>query len=183
MRVTHGVVLILATFLFGIGVAAAETMRDCTEARIEARKSIRAESDRKHQVCYGNRDCLAHAEAWWHAESTRVDKEAAACRARVRSVQKREPPPWAGWKPGDPPPRDKNGRYYLMSCSGKVLGTYMPGGALEMELKTRGGSCHPAESWGELNLKPGPSEWGYCRDGSWGHRSSGCVHASPPRDR
>ena len=182
MSATRLVMLVLAILFVGAGIAIAETMRDCTEARIEARGTARAESDRRHQACRGSRECLAQAEDWWQARVKEIDRESGACRARVRAREQKEPPPWANWKPGDPPPRTKDGRYYLMSCSGKPLGIYKPGGALEMELKTRGGSCHPSETWGELQLKPGATpEWGYCRDGSWGHRSNGCVHASPPR--
>jgi hypothetical protein len=174
--------IIAVSLLAGAGIAAAQTRKECTDARIDARGAARAESDRRRQICYGNRECLQRAEDWWKARTREIDDERAACNARVRAKEQREPPPWANWKPGDPPPRDKHGNHYLMSCNGKVLGTYRPGGALEMELKTRGGSCHPAQSWGELNLKPGATpEWGYCRDGSWGHRSNGCVHASPPR--
>lgn len=180
MRVTRGTLRILATVLVAVGIASAESTRDCSEARIEARRTARAESDRRLHACRGNRECLAAAEARWEAEKRRIDDESAVCYARVRSLERREPPPWANWKPGDPPPRAKDGRYYLMSCSGKVLGLYRPGGALEMELKTRGGSCLPSETWGDVNLLPKGSEWGYCRDGSWGHRSNGCVHASPP---
>jgi hypothetical protein len=183
MICTRFVVLLAAIVATSTGNVAAETMRDCTEARLEARGKLRGESDRRRQACNGNRQCLADAEAWWQAATKQVDERRAACNARVRSTAKREPPPWANWKPGDPPPRAKDGRYYLMSCSGKVLGMYTPGGALEMELKSRGGSCHPSDTWGEIKMNPGAvSEWGYCRDGSWGHRSSGCVHASPPRD-
>lgn len=180
MSVTRVTLRIVATVLVAVGIASAESTRDCSEARIEARRTARAESDRRHQACMGNRECLAAAKARWEAEKQRIDDESAVCYARVRSLERREPPPWANWKPGDPPPRAKDGRYYLMSCSGKVLGLYRPGGALEMELKTRGGSCHPSETWGDVNLLPKGSEWGYCRDGSWGHRSNGCVHASPP---
>src|SRR5262249_32271601 len=66
--------------------------------------------------------------------------EASACRARVQSQTKAEPPPYLHWKPGDPSPVAKDGRRYLMSCSGKVLGLYKPGGALEVELKTHPGN-------------------------------------------
>lgn len=180
MSVLRGKLLILAIVLVGVGIASAESTRDCSEARIEARRTARAESDRRHQACMGYRECLAAAKARWEAEKQRIDDESAVCYARVRSLERREPPPWANWKPGDPPPRAKDGRYYLMSCGGKVLGLYRPGGALEMELKTRGGSCHPSETWGDVNLLPKGSEWGYCRDGSWGHRSNGCVHVPPP---
>jgi hypothetical protein len=180
MSLARGASLSLAALLVGGGIAPAESLRDCSEARIEARGTARAESDRRHHACMGNRECLAEAKARSQAATQRIDDETAICYARVRSLERREPPPWANWKPGDPPPRAKDGRYYLMSCSGKVLGLYKPGGALEMELKTRGGSCHPGETWGDVNLLPKGSEWGYCRDGSWGHRSSGCVHASPP---
>jgi hypothetical protein len=180
---TRLTVLIAAIVVTSAASVVAETMSDCTESRIEARTRLRAESDLRHQACRGNRQCLAKAEAWWQAATKQVDDARAACNARVRSAQKREPPPWANWKPGDPPPCTKDGqRCYLMSCSGKVLGMFRPGGALELELNARGGSCHPAESWGQIKMNPGPtSEWGYCRDGSWGHRSNGCVHASPPR--
>jgi len=180
MPVARVVLLLGVTLLLGAGIAAAETMRECSDARTEEWTVFRADVDRQRQACMGNRGCLAEAEARWQAGKKRIDDAAAACRARVRREQKPEPPPWANWKPGDPPPVGKDGKHYLMSCNGKVLGTYKPGGALEMELKTRGGSCLPSDNWGDPKLLPGPSDWGYCRDGSWGHRTNGCTYASPP---
>jgi hypothetical protein len=166
-----------------VSTASGEVVRECGKVRREARSAARAELDRQGQICMGNRDCLARAEATWQATTKRIDDERRACDAELRRREAAQPPPWANWKPGDPPPRAKDGRYYLMSCSGKVLGLYRPGGALEMELKTRGGSCHPARSWGELHLKPGEAtNQGYCPDGRRGTFAEGCVHASPPRN-
>jgi len=73
-----------------------------------------------------------------------------------------------------------NGRRYIMSCRGKVLGLYKPGGALKMELKTLPGNCYPGD-----NPWPGPGVSGpftdhcYEKDtGSWkaytGGRPSWC---------
>ena len=180
MTVVRGALLLGATLLLGVVDTDAETYNDCSHARTEAWTILRSDVDRQRQACQGNRTCLKEAEARWQEGKKQIDGERAACSARVRKQERAEPPPWANWKPGDPPPRGKHGERYLMSCNGKVLGTYKPGGALEMELKTRGGSCLPSDSWGDPRLLPGPSEWGYCRDGSWGHRTNGCTFASPP---
>ena len=94
------------------------------ETRDGQRRSARAESDRDH----------------------------AACRARARAQERAEPPPYLNWKPGDPPPVAKDGRRYLTSCGGKVLGLYKPGGALEVELKQHKGNCLPQDDWGTVNL-------------------------------
>ena len=155
-------------------------MKDCNDARIAARGAGRAESDRRHHACMGNRECLADAKAAWEAEKKRIDEQSAACSERVRRIEASQPPPWAGWKPGDPPPRAKDGRYYLMSCSGKVLGLYKPGGALAMEVKLQGGSCVRAETWGELKLNPeAQRQYGFCPEGGHGRVADGCRFGSP----
>src|SRR5262249_4772169 len=69
-----------------------------------------------------------------HPQSTSMTRRRPV--KRVQSQTKAEPPPCLNWKPGDPSPQAKDGRRYIMSCSGKVLGMYKPGGAVEMELKT-----------------------------------------------
>jgi hypothetical protein len=134
-----------------------ETMTDCFNARANERKAARAASDRESAACSGDRQCVKDAQAKWNAEAKHIDDEASACKARVQSQTKAEPPPYLNWKPGDPSPQAKDGRRYIMSCSGKVLGMYKPGGAVEMELKTHPGNCFPNDQpW----LAPQPGALG-----------------------
>jgi len=72
--------------------------------------------------------------------------------ARRPAASDRLSPGPAGWAAvQDPAPVAPDGRRYIMSCSGKVLGLYKPGGAVEMELKTHPGNCFPND-----NPWPGP---------------------------
>ena len=147
VRASIGVYLVV--LLVVAGPVLAETLVDCTNARIEQRRAGRAELDREGQACQGDRQCVAQAQAKWHATEQQIDSASSACRARVQSQAPR--PPAIHWKPGDPPPVAPDGRRYIMSCSGKVLGLYKPGGAVEMELKTHPGNCFPND-----NPWPGP---------------------------
>jgi hypothetical protein len=147
VRASIGVYLVV--LLVVAGPVFAETLVDCTNTRIEQRRAGRAELDREGQACQGDRQCVAQAQAKWHATEQQIDSASSACRARVQSQAPR--PPAIHWKPGDPPPVAPDGRRYIMSCSGKVLGLYKPGGAVEMELKTHPGNCFPND-----NPWPGP---------------------------
>src|SRR5207244_8194269 len=93
----------------------------------------------------GRRQWGKDADGKWTAAAKQIDDEASACKARIQSQTKAEPPPYLNWKPGDPSPQAKDGRRYIMSCSGKVLGMYKPGGAVEMELKTHPGNGLPTD--------------------------------------
>jgi len=147
-------------FAFGSTVVA-ETLSDCLATRVNARKAARAALDREAGTCSGDRQCVKDAQARWNTAAMHIDDETSACKARVRSQTKAEPPPYLNWKPGDPSPQAKDGRRYIMSCSGKVLGMYKPGGAVEMELKTHPGNCFPNDDpWLRPQLgapKPSPS--------------------------
>jgi hypothetical protein len=126
----------------------AETLSDCLATRQEARRTARAESDREGAACHGDRQCLKEASAKWERAAKQIDDAASACRARTRAQAQREPNPALHWKPGDPSPQAKDGRRYIMSCNGKILGMYKPGGAMEVELKSRPGNCIPRDDWG-----------------------------------
>src|SRR5262249_11743784 len=76
-------------------------------------------SDREAAACSGDRQCVKDAQAKWNASAKHIDDEASACKARVQSQTKAEPPPYLNWKPGDPSPQAKDGRRYIMSCSGQ----------------------------------------------------------------
>ena len=119
----------------------AENLTDCINARIEQRKAGRAELVRETSVCQGDRQCLAQAQTKWRATEQQIENTSSACRARAQSQAPR--PPDIHWKYGDPSPVAPDGRRYIMSCSGKVLGMYKPGGAVEMEMKTHPGNCFP----------------------------------------
>jgi hypothetical protein len=142
--------------VIGIETAAAEMMGDCINARIDHRKAARAELDREAAACSGDRQCIKDVQAKWNAAAKQIDDEASACKARVQSQTKAEPPPYVHWKPGDPSPKAKDGRLYIMSCSGKVLGTYKPGGAMEVELQSRPGNCIPRDDWGPAFVPVAP---------------------------
>src|SRR5690242_9577014 len=126
----------IATIVFPTASVVAETMSDCLSVRMDHRKTARTALDHDAAACSGDRQCVKDAQAKWNAAAKHIDDEASACKARVQSQTKAEPPPYLNWKPGDPSPQAKDGRRYIMSCSGKVLGMYKPGGAVEMELKT-----------------------------------------------
>ena len=156
----------------------AETMTDCFNARANERKAARAVSDRESAACSGDRQCVKDAQAKWNAAAKHIDEEASACKARVQSQTKAEPPPYLNWKPGDPSPQAKDGRRYIMSCSGKVLGMYKPGGAVEMELKTHPGNCFPNDQPWLLPQPgaPGTSSTNHCYEvgtGSYKEYSGG----------
>ena len=125
--------------------ASGETLSECQRTREDQRPSARAESDRDQSACRGDRACLKEARARSEAALGRIDADTSACRARARAQARAEPPPYLNWKPGDPPPVAKDGRRYLMSCSGKDLGLYKPGGAPEVELKQHKGNCLPQD--------------------------------------
>jgi len=154
----------------------AETLGDCTNTRIEQRGVGRAELDREARACQGDRQCVAQAQAKWHATEQQIDAASSACRARVQSQAPR--PPAIHWKPGDPSPVAPDGRRYIMSCSGKVLGLYKPGGAIEMQLKTNPGNCFPHENpWPGPGVgAPGTTVTNHCYEqgtGSWKEYSGG----------
>ena len=127
MRTLLVVVTMVAIAFVAPGMIVAETTSDCLNARINQRTTARAASDREAAACSGDRQCVKDAQANWQEAAKQIDDEASACRARVQSQTKAEPPPYLHWKPGDPSPVAKDGRRYLMSCSGKVLGLYKPG--------------------------------------------------------
>jgi len=102
--------------------------------------------------------CNMQMDAKLRALQQRASDENQACRKRV--ISKMSPPPAIHWKPGDPSPVAPDGRRYIMSCSGKVLGYYKPGGALEMELKTHPDNCIPND-----NPWPGPGVGGTATTG------------------
>ena len=161
-----------------IDIVIAETLSDCLTTRVNERKVARAASDREAATCSGDRQCVKESQAKWNAAAKHIDDEASACKARVQSQTKAEPPPYLNWKPGDPSPQAKDGRRYIMSCSGKVLGMYKPGGAVEMELKTHPGNCFPNDDpW--LRPQPGaprPSTASHCYErgtGSYKEYSGG----------
>ena len=154
MRGRKAIGLSLAVFAVATGPVFAETVADCTNARIEQRRTGRAEMDREGRACQGDRQCLAQAETKWRATEKQIDAASSACRARVQSQT--PPLPAIHWKPGDPSPVAPDGRRYIMSCSGKVLGLYKPGGAMEVELHSRPGNCIPRDDWGPAFVPVAP---------------------------
>jgi len=156
IRILSAIVALVSAIVVTTGAVLAETMNDCINARVDHRKGVRAQLDRDAAACSGDRQCVRDVQAKWNAAAKEIDDEALACRARVQSQTKAEPPPYLNWKPGDPSPQARDGRRYIMSCSGKVLGMYKPGGAVEMELKTHPGNCFPNDDpW--LRPQPGAS--------------------------
>jgi len=146
--------LCLAALCVGSCPAFADTMADCINTSIEQWTVAKAEMEREGQACQGERQCVAQARARWQAAAQQIDSASSACRARVQSQT--PPPPATHWKPGDPSPVAPDGRRYIMSCSGKVLGLYKPGGALEMEMKTLPGNCYPGDNpWPGPGVGPG----------------------------
>lgn len=137
--------------IFAAGMVSAESMGECQDTRAEQRREAKAAYERNS--CRDDR-CRREAKTQWEIAQQQIDDAAAACRARARTQTKAEPPPYLNWKPGDPSPRANDGRLYLMSCGGKVLGLYKPGSAREVELKTYPGNCIPVEDWGPV----GPSK-------------------------
>jgi hypothetical protein len=145
--------------------ARAQTMSECQTIRENERRAARAQSDRERGACGRDKECHKEAAARWEDAVRQIDDATAACRSQARTKMDREPPPYANWKPNDPSPPTKDGRRYLMSCDGKVLGVYKPGGALELELKTRPGNCMPLDKWGSVPSSGGSgSEGRPCRE-------------------
>ena len=178
IRIMSALIAMVPTVVVVTDTVVAETMNDCINARIDHRKGVRAELDREATACSGNRQCVKDVQAKWSAAAKQVDDEATACKGRVQSQTKAEPPPYLNWKPGDPSPQAKDGRRYIMSCSGKVLGMYKPGGAVEMELKTHPGNCFPNDSPWLLpgSGAPGTSVTSHCYElgtGSYKEYSGG----------
>jgi hypothetical protein len=161
---------VAVVFLVTGPAAIAETLSDCNALRINQRKAARTILDREGAACRGDRQCVKEAQASWNNAVKEIDEEASACRAHARQTMQTEPPPYLNWKPGDPSPQAKDGRRYLMSCSGKVLGRYKPGGALEMELKTHPGNCIPRDDWGPGGFAPGTSDKQSCYEIGTGSR-------------
>jgi len=130
-----------------------EVGSDCIQKNKEERWAARGAFDRESAACRTDQ-CFKQAEAKWREMADKIQADKAACDAYLRSQQAAPQPP-IHWKPGDPSPVAPDGRRYIMSCSGKVLGYYKPGGALEMELKTHPGNCFPND-----NPWPGPGSGG-----------------------
>ena len=137
-------------FLSPAPASSAETIMDCTNALFEQRRAARADFEQQMRGCGGDRQCIAGVRSNQNAEMKRIDEATNACWTHARATTPKEPPPYANWKPGDPPPVAKDGRRYIMSCSGKVLGMYKPGGALAMDIESRPGKCMPVENWGKI---------------------------------
>ncbi len=144
----------LCLFAVAAGPVSAETVAECQNKYFAQRRAGRSEYEREYSACSRlDPQCHAQADAKWNAFTERASAEYQACERSVLS-QKPAPPP-IHWKPGDPSPVAPDGRRYIMSCSGKVLGLYKPGGALEMELQTHPGNCIPND-----NPWPGPGPSG-----------------------
>lgn len=142
-------------FLSPAPASSAETIMDCTNALFEQRRAARADFEQQMRGCGGDRQCIAGVRSTQNAEMKRIDEATNACRTHARAATPKEPPPYANWKPGDPPPVAKDGRRYIMACSGKVLGMYKPGGALAMDIESRPGKCMPVEDWAPVGRPPG----------------------------
>jgi len=167
--------LSLGIFAIAASPVSAETMADCQNRYFAQRKDGAREYERCRGMCdRQDGKCLWQVDAKWHALEQQISDENQACRKRV--ISQMPPPPPIHWKPGDPSPVAPDGRRYIMSCSGKVLGLYKPGGALEMELKTLPGNCYPGD-----NPWPGPgtgstAPTSHCYEqgtGSWKEYSGG----------
>jgi len=165
----------LAFFAAVACTVSAETVAECQNNYFAQRRAGKVEYEREYSACNRlDRQCHEQADARWKAFTERASAESQACQKRVLS-QMPAPPP-IHWKPGDPSPVAPDGRRYIMSCSGKVLGLYKPGGAVEMELKTHPGNCFPND-----NPWPGPGSGGtavtdHCYEkgtGSWKEYSGG----------
>jgi hypothetical protein len=165
-----------------VTASSAETIMDCTNALFEQRRAARADFEQQMRGCGGDRQCIATVRSNQSAAMKRIDNEANACRTRVRATAAAERPPYAGWKPGDPPPVAKDGRRYIMACNGKVLGMYKPGGALAMDIESRPGKCMPVDRIVPGGPSPSPDptvHFRYCTmpDGSPGQDfGRGCAY-------
>jgi hypothetical protein len=171
-RVSAGLYLVVLSVL--AGPVCAETVADCSNKATEQLKAAEAEATREWQGCNGDRQCAAQMQDRRYAAKQQITAAYSACRERALG---QTPAPSIHWKPGDPSPVAPDGRRYIMTCSGKVLGYYKPGGALEMELKTHPGNCFPND-----NPWPGPGTGGgkavtdYCYEkgtGAWKEYSGG----------
>jgi hypothetical protein len=173
MKGCMSIVLLIEFAIVASGVSA-EPGPECIRKNKEYRWAVRGEFDRESGACK-TEQCQKEASAKYRAESKKVEADKAACDSFLRSQQAAPQSP-TQWKPGDPSPVAPDGRRYIMSCSGKVLGLYKPGGALEMELKTHPGNCFPND-----NPWPGPGSGGtvvtdHCYEkgtGSWKEYSGG----------
>ena len=173
-RVSIGLYLMVLAVV--AGPAFAETFADCNNTHTEQRRAAKAELEREGQACQGDRQCVKQSLAKWNAIAQQIDATSSACRARVQSQA--PPPPAIHWKYGDPSPVAPGGRRYIMSCSGKPIGLYKPGGAVEMELKTHPGNCSPVEDpWPKPGVgAPSPGGTSHCYEqgtGSWKEYSGG----------
>jgi hypothetical protein len=146
-RISIGVFLIF--FAVVAGAIAEEAGPDCVKQNKQERWAIRGDFDREASACKTDQ-CQKKASAKYSARSRELSAHQAACDAYLRGHQPAPQSP-ATWKPGDPSPVAPDGRRYMMSCSGKVVGLYRPGEAVEMELKTHPGNCVPND-----NPWPGP---------------------------
>jgi len=157
----------LCLAILATGQAVAETGPDCIKKNKEERWAIRGDFDRESGLCKTDQ-CQKEASAKYRARGETLKAHQAACDAFLRSQQAAPQSP-TSWKPGDPAPVAPDGRRYIMSCSGKVLGLYKPGGAMEVELQSHPGNCIPLENWGP---GPGPvhgkSSSGRCWDAGSG---------------
>lgn len=161
-RISIGV--FLAFFAVVAGAVSEEAGPDCIKKNKQERWAIRGAFDREAGACKTDQ-CQKEASAKYSARLKELSAHQAACDAYLHSHQPAAQSP-ANWKPGDPSPVAPDGRRYIMSCSGKVLGLYKPGGALEMELKTHPGNCMPLDNWGPGGFGPstGNSSGGRCWD-------------------
>jgi len=170
-RMTIGLWVIVFSLI--AAPAYAETDADCRSTRDSQLKVVEDEALQEWRACRDERQCTAQMQNKRYVARERVIAQYSACRDRALG-QTTQPP--IHWKPGDPSPVAPDGRRYIMSCSGKVLGLYKPGGALEMELKTHPGNCFPND-----NPWPGPGTGGtavtdHCYEkgtGSWKEYSGG----------
>jgi hypothetical protein len=165
-----------------VTASSAETIMDCTNALFEQLRAARADFEQQMRACGGERQCIATVRSKQSAAMKRIDNETNACRTRVRATAPAERPPYAGWKPGDPPPVAKDGRRYIMACNGKVLGMYKPGGALAMDIESRPGKCMPVENWGNIGpARPPAPSTPSCS--SWmGPRYEACMRGGSQTD-
>jgi len=149
--------------------AFADTEADCRNTETQQLKAVEDEALREWRACQGDRQCAVQMQN----KRERIIATYTSCRNRALG---QSPQPPVHWKPGDRSPVAPDGRRYIMSCSGKVLGLYKPGGALEMELKTHPGNCFPND-----NPWPGPGVGGtvtteHCYEkgtGAWKEYSGG----------
>jgi hypothetical protein len=154
MRRRVSIGLYLGIFMIAVGPVSAEEIADCQNRYFAQRKEAKEEYERERSTC-DRRDvqCNMQMDAKLRALQQRAGDENQACQKRV--ISKMPPPPAIHWKPGDPSPVAPNGQRYIMSCSGKVVGVYKPGGAMEVELQSRPGNCIPSD-----NPWPGPGVGG-----------------------